>query len=619
MSSSEVDSKRRESSSSSSFRTISSCDSSVEEDVRLLMLSHVETIQDLLKGVEITEEPSFAILRTNEPTVETRSSNKVLGLYRTMSGIFSGIRSPSSPKWFLLTAFILHGIPMHYSVWKERRDIILEPTRLWNSTQDILISEEESKNHILPDNLIKVVNEWLPSRKELESTNGILSNWRGVRWELDAVKCFNLKYQKNFQVWHHRRELLETALKQIEPSLSLTVLASMDNFNQFLRTQHKMEFSDIDERIICGMALEMDSKNYHVWLHRSWFIHAFSFLVSLPSWEQLMKPFGFIKNTNNTDKNIFKKFVVEKEWKNLSLIPTVPSCALNEELLYTAALIRYDCLNNSAWCHRFSLFSHDLIYTLMQTSSSISMDNLKEVLYCLCGEELHYTLQWCVYNPSNESSFVHARAVAVLYQATLLRLYLNNKSSETGYNYLSEEGPIIASKNLPSHYLSLKERIPWEDYLNSFSLLQQHLSVLQEVVVPYSEKLRNKTASRDEETVEALHSCASQFLLDNLHQVYAAIYHSLFVMLEQIWCCYFTEEERNCVHELLPSNTYSGGIAAAEAQIIQKPTTEESVRFLLESEVEAMRLARNLVYKDSIRSKYWKHEIRIVMHRQYSN
>ncbi|ORC90265.1 protein farnesyltransferase alpha subunit [Trypanosoma theileri] len=614
--------------SSSSFRTIpsssssssTSSDSSDSEDPRLLLLYAVRVIQDLLENVDITEEPSIAILKGDEPTVEPKSSNKVMGLYRTMSATFSGIRSPSSPEWFLLTAFVLNGIPTHYTVWKERRDVILQSNRLLNSTLDVLISDMERKNQKIPQNVNAVASEWLPSRKDLESTNGIFSNWRAVCWELNAVKCFNLRYQKNFQVWHHRREMLEVTLKQIEPSLCSTVLASMDSFSQFLRTHHNMEFSQIDERIISGLALEMDGKNYHVWLHRAWFIRAFSFLVSPPSWEALRQlPFGFIKSTGNNVNKFFENFAVKEEWEQLSLTPTVPPCALNEELLYTANLIKSDCLNNSAWCHRFSLFNHDLIYTLMQTSSSVSIQELKEVLHYLCGEELHFALQWCVYNPSNESSFVHARSITVIYQATSLRLLLSNAiSEETGYHYLNDEGPIIGSKPLSSHYLSLKKHVSWEDYLNSFSLLQQQLLVLQEVVVPRVDKLYIRTAARDEETVNILHSTFSQFLIDNLHQVYAAIYHSLFVMLEQIWCCYFTEEERNQIHKLLPSNTYIEGIAAVTAQLIQKPI-EGCVKFFLESELQAMQLARNLVDKDSIRSKYWKHEIRIIMHRQYGN
>ncbi|EAN99354.1 putative protein farnesyltransferase alpha subunit [Trypanosoma cruzi] len=609
-------------SSSSSFKTVSSSASLGDDVGRMGMLLKNEALQTLFQDVKPTNEP----VAPRQPGVlqiqYSRAFDYVMGLYRTMSAKFSGIGSPSSARWFLLTAFVLCQCNGHYTGWKDRRDVVLESARLLSSTrEDLLVKwgtkeENSSGNEERLEKLMPLVENWLPAEAELKGPTGSFSEWRAVRWELNAVKCFNLNNHKNFQVWHHRKELLLEALARTDSPSRTSDLASMGLFDKYLIEHHGVHFRDIDERSLCNEVLNMDHKNYHVWLHRLWFVHAFYFLVQPPSWTALLNSYAASAGQREKSTAPLRQFVVQEKWEEYCLESNIPPCGLKDELGYTAVLIRDDNLNNSAWCHRFYLFDHDLIGVLLQTSSQHQPNDVEKVLRELCLDEMHYALQWCVYEPCNESSFVHARGVANVYQSAALRFYLSRDATGAYHNCLADRGPISSMEPLPSHYMCLKKKVPWDVFLATFSLMQQQLCVLRENVAPRAEEHRSRASASDNATVRMLHNCRSQFLLDNVYQVYAALYHGLFVLLEHLWCCYFTETERRCVNEVLPPEKYAEGAEAA-AGIIKTQQLEYCVRFFLEHEVQAMELARRLVVEDSIRSKYWKNEIKIVMHRDY--
>ncbi|RNF07001.1 putative protein farnesyltransferase alpha subunit [Trypanosoma rangeli] len=621
--SNEARARGRAASTSSSFTTMSSSISSCGDVGRLDLLLNIESLCTLFQDVAPTEEP----MSTQQPDLlriqYSKDFDRVMGLYRTLRGTFSGaFRAAPSARWFLLTAFVLRQCHSHYTAWKDRRDVVLDSARLLGSTRESLLAEMGGSdefhggNNIRCGELTPILESWLPLEANLKGPTGSFSVWRAVRWEFQAVEDFNLRNHKNFQVWHHRKELLLEALARTESPSHTSLLASMELFNRYLIQHHNICFADIDERAICGEVFKIDHKNYHVWLHRSWFVHTFPFLIQPPSWPALLGDYTTMTDQAGKSTEPLRAFVVQEMWEEECQGPPIPPCGLKDELDYTATLIRDDCLNNSAWCHRFYLFDRDLIRASLQTCSLQSLEDVDTVLRHLCLDEMHYALQWCVYEPCNESSFVHARGIATIYQAAALRLYLS--SNATGaYNYLADKVSISSMAPLPSHYMCLKEKVPWDVFLGTFSLVQQQLCVLRDDVTSHAEELRRSVSAGDEATLLESFLCRSQYLLDNVHQVYAARYHLLFVLLEQLWCCYFTDAERDQVNETLPPKKYAEGDEAA-AEAITKQPLDNCVRYFLEHEVQAMGLARRLVVEDAIRSKYWKHEINLVMHRDYS-
>ncbi|KAH8605479.1 putative Protein prenyltransferase alpha subunit repeat [Trypanosoma vivax] len=611
------DALTNETTASSASPSSESC--SEEEEAQLAVISDVESLRKLLADLTPIEEPYSSAYPNILRISYSAPFDMVMGFYRAMRSQSCGQHAPSSPRWFLLTAFALAKGPSHYTLWKDRRDIVLHPTRLLQSTQEALRNDASGEQW--SDEFQDTVKMWLPLSSDVSDPGGNYSRLRAVQWELKAIGCFNRKHTKNFQVWHHRKELLMEALADVDPE----VLKSRSTFEEYLRTVHCMNFSDIDERSLCSDVLNNDNKNYHVWLHRSWFVHAVSFLVAPPSWDSLLECYQASEASNGSSGGGMRRaedkmppirpFVMQNKVAKSNEAFTLPQCELRSELRYTAGLILEDCLNNSAWCHRFHIFNNDLITKLLQSGTHLRKVEVETVLRELCLEEMHYALQWCIYEPSNECSFTHSRSVALLYQGAALRLYLSSRASEvSGSAYLS--GGITLASPFSKHFTNLRELVPWEVFIDTHSLLLQQLDVLRGAVTARAEQVRSSEAKRDGVTIAAIHRQRSQFLLDNIHQVYSARYFSLFALLEQLWLCYFDEKERFQVNCMFPPDGYTQGATAAMEQIMGLP--EGPTKFFLGLELQALELARQLTRQDPIRVKLWKHEMMVVMHRNYN-
>ena len=77
-----------------------------------------------------------------------------------------------------------------------------------------------------------------------------------VRTELIGSAVLALKVTKNFQVWCHRRNLLEAYIKHMQQLGAVPV-------------------PPLDDRVVIDIALAEDAKNYHAWSYRKWFVRAF--------------------------------------------------------------------------------------------------------------------------------------------------------------------------------------------------------------------------------------------------------------------------------------------------------------------------------------------------------
>ncbi|KPA80582.1 putative protein farnesyltransferase alpha subunit [Leptomonas pyrrhocoris] len=507
---------RSASSSSSLLDTSAHSLSSIDGD-HLYQLACVETFLPLSKDVTPEEETTTSL----HPVAHIDYSPNfkfIYGLYRALRsrveyaeavaqqrrGDHAGpiIRAlhTSPARWLLLLGFTLRQCTSNYTVWKDRRDVIMSPDVLRRATRDrlpaqalpeVLLSSSDTtagaavKATALAEmkestkKIELVAQNWLPGASDLfwnsDATAAAvddalptmpLSPWRAVRWELNAVGCFTRFYHKNFQVWHHRRELLCYALQQsttgsppaahVEPNESSaaaaalkqsvqSLLESEEVFSAYLERHHGLRFADVDERATIKAVLgEEDSKNYHAWLHLSWYLHALPFLLHPPNWAALtaftaaaQRPWTF---------RVHPAWAFASSADSASALPasrrpTLPPSSLTNEMDFTAQLLHRDCLNNSAWCHRYSLFKEDLLRRLWQeqqrpcfecggggsggdgdSNTHVSEAEFRDVVHTLCMVEVDFALQWLYVDPTNESAYTHARSIATLFHTVAVRL-----------------------------------------------------------------------------------------------------------------------------------------------------------------------------------------------------
>lgn len=649
----------------------SSSDSSYDENAQKLgLLADVSILRAVMDDIDPLPEPAPAVDSDTVVRIHyTPSFNYVMGMYRVMrpkarahigAGTASGMHGAA--RWLLLLGFAVKQASSHYTVWKDRRDVVLSPSIMSYATRDqlapinlatvtaVLASEEAANGDVenssgytgkdpseptptpksrlaeLQADLDAATAVWLPGREDVFFTppspscaeeneegpakgekaatsphphSSRYSVWRSVRWELQTMRAVAESFHKNFQVWHHRRELLTRALEDLPVESKRHVLSAQDIFGSYLRDHHGVGFRDLDERELSRDVLEQrDAKNYHVWQHRSWFIHAFPFLTQRPSWSALLQ-YAHKTEEDASDDGSKECFVPDPEWlEGDCLTPRIPPCPLSTELEFTSQLIAQDCFNNSAWCHRYYVFSRDLIAPLVadfaneshRHEHTLTVSKVSMVAQVLCRREVDYALQWAMIEPANESSFVHALSVAQLLQSTLLRLVLWEKCARTQSEQCEamltaplstplaavfaermvdpvEQLPIpsAAPHDFASDlFLEMSELLSWEEFSGTFALLWYVLVAMRSVLVPrvcelmaVFERNLKQAAAGDTEALETLYAKGSQYHIDNMHQAYAAEYRVCFTLLEQTWLLYFTEAQRAEVRKARDANWFA--------------------------------------------------------------
>ncbi|KAG5490359.1 hypothetical protein JKF63_00479 [Porcisia hertigi] len=660
-------------SSSSSFSSSAAASFASTHDFEdgkwLYQLSCVETFMPLAADVTPVEEDDSG--SSEHPVAKLEHSpnfSSIYGVYRSLrnhliytpmipspgqrcgygelSPVIQAIHT-SAARWFLLLAFALRQCTSNYTVWKDRRDVLMSPTVLEQATRDALpdlpvpaailsrtTSDAEKQTALRElderqEKLRLTSQHWLPARADI-AWEGRISPWRAVHWELTAVGCFTRLYHKNFQLWHHRKELLMYALEQSPShhecdgveSRKTPLLATQETFSDYLRRHHGLDFADVDERPTLHVVLgNEDGKNYHAWLHLSWYLHVFSFLVTPPSQEALRRH-AEVKTDAVTSQGEGLCFTACSNWiassegaEAMALHPTLPSSPLTDELQFTAQLIYRDCRNNSAWCHRLALLREALVRRLWRQLCSgefrgaVGTPSPDEDWQCtvrvICSEELDYSIQWLYVDPTNEAAYTHARSVSLLYHTLTTRRHVwaaeraMKDGSEELQRYLAD-APLItpvalahsqlcsnaeAGTVFPStHVLHLlgdrQRRVPWGTYVESFSLLHYMQRALDTVIRPRAAELEEQaarilhsTAANNARTflgqapkpqaiaaLNSLYERSSQYMLDNLHQVDTAQYSACQAKLEEMWLTYMDAAQRRRVQQLRPPEAYREGI-----------------------------------------------------------
>lgn len=693
--------------------------SNIDEE-RLYQLATVSTIVPIFKDVLPVQEPEVKL----HPVAKIKYSKEfsfIYGIYRSLRSTVYHSHAPSttavaataapilslssSPaRWFLLLAFALRQCTAHYTVWMDRRDIIMSTTLLLEATREKLPNVQTvsslsttgvSVTDAVTDAMARMQGQqaqldvvsasWLPSGADLTwqtATSAALptraSPWRAVRWELHATAAFAHLYHKNFQVWHHRKELLQyalqwTAANEDVASLDAGLLTDQALLSKYLQQQHGMSFHDIDERQVTQYVLYcVDGKNYHAWLHRISFLRLFPFLLTPPSWKDI-RAFAATVSSDYIEQ-LCRDGIDRNE-------PQLPPSPLTAELDMTAELIQVDSLNNSAWCHRYRIFRDDLVghylrdfgvalFTAATTTPSVLSSTISEflaVIAAVCRWELHVALHWSDVDPTNEASYTHARSIALLYHtiATRVRLAevllassptrsgeveermqqlfhspLCSPVSTTRVNRGIHEGPTPDS--VAQLYADKLSSVSWSHYRESWELAFYLLQSLRHAISPKARRIAKQFCNlcdlpeedhQRRKGMAAFYASGTQFLLDNLHQVEAAIYHNCQSILEEMWVLYLTANLRNAIRAARPSEDYSSGIPRGMLQatddILVKVCHNASqvsndngcvtaIEVFLAMEATALVQVKQLTAKDRIRLKYWKHEALVVIFRRHN-
>lgn len=142
---------------------------------------------------------------------------------------------------------------------------------------------------------------------------------RAAAWELANSRTLAMSFAKGFQAWNHRRDVIEQVAgvdddDDDDENAEETRKVSWKNCN--CRGECALPFNAFDERAVTTSALINSPKNYHVWIHRSWFLSFFGMLFN--------------------DK------------------------VREDELEFTNKLLEQDVFNNSAWAHRGLIFKYCL-------------------------------------------------------------------------------------------------------------------------------------------------------------------------------------------------------------------------------------------------------------------
>ena len=542
-------------------------------------LGDVELLAGMFPDViELPPEPNTAPV----PVVQiqyTAAFRQVMGLYRHLGSVTLEV---ASPRWLLLLAFVLRKCPAHYSAWKHRRDVVLNPHCMTSCAQELYLVPSTGRSWAsedLPDIERRTVARWCPP---LAATR---SRWQAVRWELQATKFFALTNPKNFQVWHHRQELVTAAVQH-----------TADQKHQ--ETDEPIPYSELAEelRLCTHVHLNDDSKNYHVWSHRAWFIALFSPIAlrwpvsqasavsplgtavalgdGLPMSAQLLGQSEDILRTESCEVHLHRLLELRDVADAVRVftigdrtirVDSTDECqGLLSELRTTADFIAADHFNNSAWSHRFMLLRDHLLSPL------VSSAKLDVAVHVVVGE-LRFALLWARVCPCNESPLVYASSISELLAQSLRR----------------EAGKLGADD-------------PWALHRE---LEKQIVAVVQ---------------PRIDDVVQSFASCDGsdaapplEYLKRNTFQVTAARYQILRRLAAAGWE-ELSMEQRLFVNATFPRSRF----LPVNPQTIPAGQPQELME-LLRCENEAVTCLKHLVAVDTIRSKYWKAELADILDRSY--
>ena len=171
--------------------------------------------------------------------------------------------------------------------------------------------------------------------------NALITN---LQKELSWVGMVGGENPKNYQIWHHRRALLEKLMEEAKASIAMTSLSSSTGGGDPLTAPASPSSSSSDPEIqqvgkaeleYLTTVIDVDGKNYHAWSHRQWVV---SYVLTSAK--------------NDVENNTV--------WQR--------------EMEYTAQLLEEDIRNNSAWNHRWFALHHGAVAGRTKNKRVLSLE-----------------------------------------------------------------------------------------------------------------------------------------------------------------------------------------------------------------------------------------------------
>lgn len=566
--------------------------------VKLTYTDDFDFVQCVLRGLLLVHAANAAPSSQTAPEVPVmRRPNFICDLSSRSTEAGSGMPSKEwAPLYLIVQAFVIDKCGAHYGAWKFRRDIVTSPDLFlmcaveaaqvpvpsqplptaphnWKSRyatdrvevvggfgiRDYIfkdlhefsilstggqslkdtsrVSDEDGKES---DSFETIDSSEEESRGERQrkrhsalcavlpsvlggdfASDGEYCPWRAVAWELGQCRSFALMCHKNFQVWHHRRELI--------------------TFGSTTGGTYKgaIPFSAIDERVLCDEVLEEDSKNYHVWSHRCWFVSAFKELHSvdvasmvegsIPCSLKAGDPAVAQHTTESDDEymNEIRKNAADTSVKSFAAGALVVG-GLANEFAYSSRLIEKDVFNNSAWSYRMLLLRQFIvegsfmvsIKTAIESGSSTEeVERLCTTLFAnVLSEEITFAIQWASKEVCNECPFTYARGVAAIAKGCILSaLTWTETAPKTQRNLLKVFLQVFASSAAPE-----SEKFGQNRLVASLPALYVHHQFAR-AVLP-----RALVVSEQAQDPNMPYGKRTAFVRNNTHQCLAGMFHSAF-------------------------------------------------------------------------------------------
>ena len=508
------------------------------------------------------------------------------------------------------------------------------------------------------------------------TSNGGYCVWRAVAWELAQCKTFARRNHKNFQVWHHRRELIAFGLANSDKNTPFTDI---------------LPFDEIDERILCDKVLEDDSKNYHVWSHRCWFVSAFSELNTIDVTAMVNQSSkadaaetssSSVQHNNHTesDDELINEIRARNEAKEVEpySLPVSSGAVviggLEQEFNYSGRLIHNDVFNNSAWSYRMLLLRQFVVERgfLTAITKALAEGEEKEVLnmcHALFNNvliaEIKFAVYWASVEVCNECPFTYARGVAAL-ASDAIHTIMNTSSKSTSLidAILHQYIALFDSNNTVSESTTNTNR----DENDSITARGRIVASMPHMYVhrQLSSNILTKALLVSEQVKDSStpYGKRTAFVRNNTHQCIAGMFHSAFDLHTAYWGSMLQNSNTN-TSNLSVLKSLKGALSAAkmapllsdpvltgtwtldnittwgsqftdhlrkvaegitndvllvdfdssddQQQVVAPPNPDDMVNWIY-SHIVCLALGRLLTREDSIRYKYWKAQIHDLLH-----
>jgi protein farnesyltransferase/geranylgeranyltransferase type-1 subunit alpha len=265
----------------------------------------------------------------------------------------------ASYRTLLLTGTCLQLNPANYTVWHSRRQCLSQlypfPSSSSSSDNDTTTPADENNDRYI----------------------------RMIRNELRIAAILGGNNPKNYQIWYHRRAVLE----HLPPWLFLqcitdrSISTTTSTEENYLSTNHNVTNITYLELDYIHTVLSVDEKNYHAWSHRQWMVSHMITATSLCS----TTPATTGTVATNESHYIY-----------------------DNEMLYCDHFIQLDIRNNSAWNHRWYMVHHR--HGHHNTTTTGNVTNTPLPLHIL-EQEVDYTIPIITMDPYNESPYKYLQAL----------------------------------------------------------------------------------------------------------------------------------------------------------------------------------------------------------------